>query len=62
MLAKLRDAGAEQAAVEHVFDGELELGAGRGFLPPVENEKLLEFGEELADDLLDLRPVVGVSG
>jgi len=33
---------ARQAGVEHVLDGEPGLGARRGLLPPVEDERLLE--------------------
>jgi hypothetical protein len=33
--------GAAQAGVEQVLDGEFELGASTGFLPPVEDERTL---------------------
>jgi len=51
--------GAGQAGVEHVLDGELELGARRGLLPPVEDEQLLEPGQQVAGDSLDLGALVG---
>jgi hypothetical protein len=51
--------GARQAGVEHVFDGELELGACRSLLPPVQDQQLLEPVQQVAGDFLYLAALFG---
>jgi len=43
-----------QSRFEHVFDGQFKLGAGGGFLPPIDNEQLHEFDEEFTRNLLQI--------
>lgn len=45
--------------VEHVLDGELDLRASGGLLPPVQNEQLLEPIQKFAGDFLNLGALVG---
>lgn len=40
-----------EAGVQRVLDGQLELGAGRGLLLPVQDEQLLQPLQKLTGDL-----------
>jgi len=59
LLVECARVDARQAGVENVFDGEFELCAGRGLLPPVENKQLFEPVQQFAGDFLDLGAFVG---
>src|SRR6266566_5749743 len=59
LLVKGSGIGRWEAGVQSVFDGEPELRSSRGFLPPVQDEQLLEPLQKVAGDPLQLGALLG---
>jgi hypothetical protein len=58
-LIERRGVGAGETGIEFVLDRQPKLGSRRRLLAPVQNQKVLQTGQENLGNAFDLRPLFG---